>query len=444
MASAAVARGIGDSHPVERAGVVGGKFQALAAHEQFRVLEPLGHPPRSLGQFVAKALAVRGRFDHPHQGFAGTEPQRHFDHVVGNDARLVQFHGGRQRRAHRDRVHAQIVAHPVGLDHRVQVADPAVGADGPGRFVLGPFPGHLPVARVHIDQELVGVLAQSRHAPAGDGTREAGFVGHQPRVGDGIAVQVLVFVELALLEIAGRQAPHRLRHIDRRGGSELCERFPHGVVFHLGPHRPQGRHERFGVGDFDAARPAHRDGLQVLGPHHGTDAAAARRAVLFVHDASEPHELLAGRSDRSDAQAGNSRFFAKSVLGLPHALSPVPRRIAQFDLVVVDVQVAGMRRFAFQDQHVVAGELQLGPPMAAGVRGGDRVRQRPFGHHHVPGAARHRRAGQRPGGEDQLVRRRQRIDRRVHLGVQIAVCQTASADVVPQPVGRDRFDGRAA
>ena len=46
--------------------------------------------------------------------------------VVAENAALVELHGGGQRGAHRDRVHAEIIAQPVGLDDSVEITDPGV------------------------------------------------------------------------------------------------------------------------------------------------------------------------------------------------------------------------------------------------------------------------------------------------------------------------------
>ena len=137
---------------------------------------------------------------------------------------------------------------------------------------------------------------------------------------------------------------------------------------------------------------------------------------------------------------GNSQLPAQPVLGLPDQPAPVARRIAQLDAVVVDEEVDRPGRASFEDHHVVARELQLRTEVAARVRRGDGVGQRALGHHHVSRAAGNRRAGQRAGGEDQLVGGRQRVDPRVELFVEITRRQTATADIVALPIGPDVLD----
>jgi len=56
-----------------------------------------------------------------------------------------------------------------------------------------------------------------------------------------------------------------------------------------------------------------------------TDAAAARRAVLVVHDAGEAHQPLAGRPDARDAQSRHPQLAPQPVLGRADRLAPVMR-----------------------------------------------------------------------------------------------------------------------
>ncbi len=297
---------------------------------------------------------------------------------------------------------------------------------------------------MRVDQVLAGVLAETRHPAAGDRAGEARLVRDHARVPDRRAVQVLVVLELPLEEVARRQAAERLRHVDRRRGPQLGEREAAGVVLHATAHRPDRLHERGRIGYRNAAGPANGDRLEVLRPHHGTHAAAARRTVLVVHDASEAHQLLAGRPDARDAQSRNPELAPQPVLGLTDGPAPEPRRIPQLDAVVADRQVGRRGRAPFEDHHVVAREPELGAPVTARVRRGDRVGQRALGHDHVAGAAGHRGSRERPGGEDQLVRRRQRIDVRIELLEEIAGGETTPAEVVAAPVGADLLHGDPA
>ena len=165
----------------------------------------------------------------------------------------------------------------------------------------------------------------------------------------------------------------------------------------------------------------------------------AARCLSFMMQAKRTSFSPAGPM-HATRKRGNPQVPPQSVLGLPDRPAPVRRRIPQLDVAIVDEEIDRLRRPAFEDHHVVARELELGAPVAARVRRGDGVGQRALGHHHVAGAAGNRRSGQRPGGEDQFVRGRQRVDARVELLVEIAGRQTATAEIIAQPVGTDRLD----
>src|SRR5262249_53584376 len=160
--------------------------------------------------------------------------------------------------------------------------------------------------------------------------------------------------------------------------------------------------------------------------------------------AGEANQLLARRPDAGDAGVGDAHLLADAVLGGRNRLAPEAARVAQLDNVVVDEQVNRLRRPAFEEEQVVAGELQFGPPVPAGVGRGDGVGQGALGDDHVAGAARDGRAGERAGGEDQLVVRRQRLDARVEFFPEVAVADAAAADVVAQPRVRDVLNARRA
>ncbi len=111
--------------------------------------------------------------------------------------------------------------------------------------------------------------------------------------------------------------------------------------------------------------------------------------------------------------SGSCSCVLSSLLGLPDGLAPQVRGVAQLGLAVLDEQIHRLAARALEDDHVPAGHLELGAPVAARVRACDRAGQRALGDHRVAPAGRRHRAGQRPGGPDDLVVRRQRIDGRV-------------------------------
>ena len=91
------------------------------------------------------------------------------------------------------------------------------------------------------------------------------------------------------------------------------------------------------------------------------------------------------------------------------------RGVADLDLAVVDPQVDRGVGLAFDDQAVVARQLEVASPPAGRTGGQPHVRERRLGAHLVAGGGGERGAGQRTGHEDQLVRRAQRIGVARHL-----------------------------
>ncbi len=88
---------------------------------------------------------------------------------------------------------------------------------------------------------------------------------------------------------------------------------------------------------------------------------------------------------------------------------------------------------ALDEQKVVTGKFKLRSPVTAGIGRGDNVSESALGDHHIAGAAGHRSPGQRTGGEEQLVVRRQGIDTGVQLLPQITIGNASAADILAQP-----------
>ena len=188
-----------------------------------------------------------------------------------------------------------------------------------------------------------------------------------------------------------------------------------------------------------ALRAAHGDRLQVLRAHHRADAGAAGGAMQVVDDGGEQHPRLAGAPDAGNADQRILVLLLEDRLGVPGALAPDLVGGEQLRLVVLDVQVDRLRRLALEDDHVPAGEAQLGAEIAARVRAGDRAGERALGDDRVARAGGGHRAGQRAGGEDQLVRGRQRIDLRIDLLAEVLGGETALAQVFLRPFHVQRF-----
>ena len=117
-----------------------------------------------------------------------------------------------------------------------------------------------------------------------------------------------------------------------------------------------------------AAREARTDdGLQLLRPHDGAQAAAGREAAVVVADAGHQGELLAGRADagrRWPSCRARSLSFFSVVDGVQ---APEVGGVVQLDLVIVDEEVDGLVRDAAEQDAVPAGVLEPGAEVAAAV-----------------------------------------------------------------------------
>jgi hypothetical protein len=162
-----------------------------------------------------------------------------------------------------------------------------------------------------------------------------------------------------------------------------------------------------GLGEVDVLGSAHGDGLEPLVAHD--DADAARRAGVVVVDRGHPDPVLAGEADRGHLDLLILQLLLEQVAGFRGACAAQMGRVADLDLVVVDVEVNQIRRLAANDDLVVAGVLQLRPEEAAEERMRHQVRLRREAVDARAVRRRHRRAVQQAGAEDQQVVGRERI-----------------------------------
>ncbi|MDT4857798.1 hypothetical protein FQZ97_922340 [compost metagenome] len=151
------------------------------------------------------------------------------------------------------------------------------------------------------------------------------------------------------------------------------------------------------------------------------------------------HAVFTGLADAGDAQQRVLQAGLEDFLGLPHALAPEVAGIAQLGGVVVDVEVDRLGRLAFKNDHVPAGHLELGAPVAARVRAGDGAGERALGDDGVAPAGGGHGAGQRAGGPDDLVVGRQRIDLGVDFADQVLAAEAARTEVGAGPLHVQRF-----
>ena len=245
--------------------------------------------------------------------------------------------------------------------------------------------------------------------------------------------------------VAGRQSAVLVNHVDQHFGAVHGQALRgHGRLPQLLLHGPLAFQVCLRVGQRDAAGAAQGNGLEVFGAHHRAHAGPARGPVQVVHDTGKAHQVFPCRTDAGNDSVRHAKLGAQGFLGLPDRLAPQVVGSAQFHLVVIYPQVGGLGGLALQDNHVIAGELHLRSPEAAGIRGGNGVGQRALGDDHIARATRRVGAGQRPGGKDHFVLRAERIDAGVHLFVEIFDAEPATANIVSGPFGVQRLLGDAA
>src|SRR5207237_5950609 len=134
------------------------------------------------------------------------------------------------------------------------------------------------------------------------------------------------------------------------------------------------------------------------------DTGAARGARLVVDDAGDAVEILTGGTDAGDTRR-RIGFRTEHVFGLFGGLAPDVGGVADLGLVVLDPEVHGLGCLALEDHHIVAGELQLGSPVAAGGRAGNGICERALADDPVAAAGGAVGAGERPArGEETRLR----------------------------------------
>ena len=219
-----------------------------------------------------------------------------------------------------------------------------------------------------------------------------------------VRAQVAGALELHVLVVAGRQAAEGLGDVDHGERARAREVVAGLARSECGGGMVHGVGEGVVIVHRDAAGAAHGDRLQVLGPHDGADSGAPGGPVEVVHHAGVAIEVLAGPADGGDLYGAVlvARFDRR--FGIPNRLAPDEAfGVDQLGVVVLDVEVDRARRAALADHHVPSGELQLPAEVAARVRAGDGVGERPFGDHRVAAPGRRRGPGERAGREDQNV-----------------------------------------
>ena len=98
--------------------------------------------------------------------------------------------------------------------------------------------------------------------------------------------------------------------------------------------------------------------FDLLGAHHRTHSAASGLAAIIMVDAGVRDQVLAaGTDDRNLVLL--AKFFLELLLYNECIFTPQVGGIAQFDLIVVNEKINGLRADAFQDDAVQPGITHL-------------------------------------------------------------------------------------
>ncbi len=247
-------------------------------------------------------------------------------------------------------------------------------------------------------------------------------------------------LELHVAMVAGRRSAHFADHVHQNLRAVGGQPQPgHGVFCQ---HLLAGGDCRHGLGIGNVAHPkrtANGNRLEVLRSHHRTDTGAPGCAVQIVDDRREEDLILAGATNAGHPQQGILVTLLERAFGVPDGPAPEILRGKQCRLVVLDMQIDRARGLALGDDHVPPGRLEFGAEEASGIRAGDDTGQWPLGDHGIAAAGRRHRPGQRAGGIDDLVLRRQWVDQRVNLADQILAGQPTLTGILRRPGHVQRF-----
>ncbi len=379
--------------------LVHARMDVLDFHRQLlrALADLLGGLGRAERQESADALAPADELHHLDQGRTVAEAELQAPGVFERQQTLFEaLHGERDGVTERYDIERVSVAELVGLDHGFGIVDLEVGAQRAHGLILRS-------AVIGIDvvwrSGLQPFLATERTAVASF-LRQAHLLLERPAVD-------------TLDSLGERSAPpvvhgkvadglHAL-HL-RPAGAELREHllYPEVVPVLLGEPIVEGLH-RFAVEDAGPAGTPHRDGLEILRPHHRAEATAAGGVEGAVHDARIGDEVLPARPDHGHADALVAQLLADGGLGILGQEPPQRSGITDGDLSVFDGEIDRLGGRALHDEDVVSGLLQLHSPVLARLAEGDAAAQRRFRAHAVTPRAVDGRAGDGAQGEHQLV-----------------------------------------
>ena len=396
---------------------------------RFTLIESSGRPcaaakraepwPSSTPRPSPAPVAVGERDDR--RGVAEARP-------AGQQALLRELHGAGDRGAHGDGVHAGPVAGVVGLHDGGEVADAAVAAERPDALVLGPL----------------AALAAGRGAPraADDAAAAGGALLHVVAL-EHLAGDLAGQLELALAEVARREGPGLVEHVDQHRRAELGQRLGGdrvGLEDLLGLVHDELEALRIGDCGPMGAVPGDHDGLELLEAHHGAQATAADGTPAIVDDGGEEHAALARRAD--DRGLALRVQLAQTLQRGRHVEAPHAGGVVPFHAVDADRHVAGFVEGADDHQVVPADAAEGVAPVAARVAVEHGTRERRAAGDAV--AAARRGAGARKGArrEDQQVLGAERLDFVQPLAQGEIRSQTAAAEERARHVSRQLLVAR--
>ena len=88
--------------------------------------------------------------------------------------------------------------------------------------------------------------------------------------------------------------------------------------------------------------------------------------IVIVGEHGGAVHVFTGGTDAQNSCVAVADDFAQTIFAVTGAQTPDFRRVAQFGLAVFDVEIDRCRRYAFNDDAVVARGFEIGRPVAAG------------------------------------------------------------------------------
>ena len=182
--------------------------------------------------------------------------------------------------------------------------------------------------------------------------------------------------------------------------------------------------------DVDRLVALNDDAFELLGAEDGTDTAAG---VLTGADQNgHRNKVFTGRSDYGDGSHRRG-LVGKHLLCAASALAPNTFSVAQFEIVVIDVEVDWFFGFAFDDDEVIAGLFQASGHIAADVGRGNhrhRIDCRINGCNRSTAGAKSAGSGERSRSDHDLVGFIERLSLRRNFVPEDTVSQSGSADFI--------------